>query len=293
MASQVYFGNANKQTWIKSPSSGMNASSKGWGATTELLNGRASVAKSNGSHRVLNPSWVGSLNANDLSESLQTIKDFSDGIYGDGPFYWIDPFAAATNILPPHWAAPILTQKDWPSLAPGVEMTVSSFESDSSFPKAVSYHITSAYESTNKLTIIIPSGYKLHFGWHGLRGFSSGYGVRIVPYLRSTGQADTALNPLQLSTDSTIRTNTQVNGTTYSKVEIFIALSSPLNSSENISIAGMIAQVLPATSSVASGGFISGRGTTALEFSSKPTIEYYSSNINNGQIGMSAEWTEV
>jgi hypothetical protein len=291
MASQVYFGNSNKQTWIKSPSSGMNASSKGWGATTELLNGRASVAKSNGSHRVLSPSWVGSLNATDLSESLQTIKDFSDGLYGDGPFYWVDPFAAATNILPPHWAAPMLTEKDWPNLATGlIPEFFTAFTTANNYPiKSVKYTTTDNYESDNKITIIIPTGYKLHFGWHGPIGTSVNIGVRIVPYLRTTGEAVTALNPSKIETGGTVRTNTQINGTTYSKVEIFIATAV----ASNLNIHAMIAQILPASATVASGGFLSGRGTTALEFSSKPTIEYYSSNINNGQIGMSAEWTEV
>ena len=289
MASQVYFGNASKQTWIKSPTSGMNASSKGWSSQVDLLNGRASIIKSTASHRVLSPSWVGSLNAADLSESLQTIKDFSDGLYGDGPFYWVDPFAAATNILPPHWAAPMLTASDWPNLATGLTPSFTDQFVANNFPMRYATYVTSgAYASTNKLTLIIPTGYKLHFGWHGPSGNSS-TGVRVVPYLRSTGLADTALNPTKITAGSAVRTNTQVSGTTYSHVEIFIASAA----TATIDITGMIAQILPIGSSVASGSFLSGRGTTALEFSSKPTIEYYSSNINNGQIGMSAEWVEV
>lgn len=289
MAGQVYFGNAIKQTWIKAPTSGMGALSKGWSVETELLNGRTSVSRSAASHRVLSPSWVGSMNAEDISESLQTIKDFADGIYGNGPFYWVDPFAAASNILPPHWAAPMITQNDWPNLASGLTPTFSGLSSANNYPSAYATYVTSgAYASTNKLTLIIPTGYKLHFGWHGPSGNSS-TGVRIVPYLRSTGDADTALNPAKLIVGGSARTNTQVSGTTYSRVEIFIASSA----TATINISAMIAQILPATSSVKSGGFISGRGTTSLEFSSRPTIEYYSSAINDGQIGMSAGWVEV
>jgi len=55
----------------------------------------------------------------------------------------------------------------------------------------------------------------------------------------------------------------------------------------------MIAQVLPENASVTSGGFISGRGTTGLEFSSFPQIEYYSSAVNSGQIGLSVSMAEV
>ena len=223
MSSKVYFGNASKQTWIKAPTSGMNASSKGWSSAIDLLNGRAFVSKSNASHRVLSPSWVGSLNAADLSESLQTIKDFSDGLYGDGPFYWIDPFAAATNILPPHWAAPMLTASDWPNIATGLIPSFTDQFVANDFPIRYATYVTSgAYTSTNKLTLIIPTGYKLHFGWHGPSGNSS-TGVRVVPYLRSTGLADAALNPTRITAGGIVRTNTQISGTAYSHVEIFIA----------------------------------------------------------------------
>jgi hypothetical protein len=289
MASQVYFGNASKQTWIKSPTSGMNASSKGWSSQVDLLNGRASVIKSTASHRVLSPSWVGSLNAIDLSESLQTIKDFSDGLYGDGPFYWIDPFAANTNILPPHWAAPMLTENDWPNLASGLTPSFYSMSVANNYPmKYAAYLTTDNYASENKLILIIPTGYKLAFGWHGVSGGAT-TGVRIVPYKRSDGTADTALNPTMIVAGGLVRTNTNVSGTTYSHVEIFLATTT----ASELGITGMIAQIIPSAKSVTSGDFLSGRGTTALEFSSKPTIEYYSSNINNGQIGMSAEWVEV
>jgi hypothetical protein len=36
-----------------------------------------------------------------------------------------------------------------------------------------------------------------------------------------------------------------------------------------------------------------GRGTIGLEFASFPEIEYYSANINDGQVGMSVTLAEV
>jgi len=55
----------------------------------------------------------------------------------------------------------------------------------------------------------------------------------------------------------------------------------------------MIGMVLPNGVSPSSGGFVAGRGTTALEFGNPPTIEYYSAAINNGQVGMSTKFIEV
>lgn len=289
MASQVYFGTADKQTWIKSPASGMKASSVGWSTQSQLLDGRAFVRRSNGTHRQYDASWLGSMNNTDLSMSLHTIKDFADGLYGDGPYYFIDPYAAKTNLMPPHWAAPMLAEKGWLELATDVTPTYTAASVANNFPtKYAEYITTDDYESTEKLTIIIPTGYKLNFGWHGPLGGST-TGIRIVPYLRSTGLADAALNPNMITAGGTTRTNTQVNGTTYSRVEIFIGTTL----ASTVRITAMIAQLTLNGYSVDAGGFIAGRGITGLEFTQSPAIDYYSANINNGQIGMSATWVEV
>lgn len=288
MASVVYFGTKDKQAWIKSPSSGMKAGNSTWASKTQLLSGRAFVRRSKASHRTFAAEWFGELNAPN-EQSLQTIKNFADGLYGNGPYYFIDPFAAAQNVLPPHWAAPMLTENDWPKLAPGLVQTFTSAPSTNDFPiKYASFAALDVYESTNKLTLIIPEGYQLHFGWHGPSASASA-GVRIVPYLRLDGTADTAIDPARIDVGGTTRTNTTVDGDTYSYVEIFLAT----DLEQSIDITGMIAQILPATTSVAAGGFIAGKGTTGLEFESAPDIEYYTSAIGNGQVGMSVNWTEV
>jgi hypothetical protein len=289
MAGKVYFGNKDKQQWIKAPSSGMKAGSVGYVSETQLLNGGATLRRSQASHRKFSASWNGSLNTDLTAENLHVIKDYADGIYGDGPFYWLDPFAVAENVLPPHWAAPMLTQKDWSNLAPGFTTAFVGQATTNNYPvKYASYNIAGAYQSSNKLTIIIPQDYALNFGWHGPTTGST-TGVRVVPYLRSTGLADTALNPTKLGTDTTTRTNLKIKGDTYSHVEIFIAVGS----AAVVNITGMIAQVLPENSSVANGGFISGRGTTGLEFSTFPQIDLYSSAINDGWVSMSVDWVEV
>lgn len=288
MAGVVYFGTKDKQSWIKAPTTEMQAGSAGWSSKTQLLNGRAFVRRSKASHRIFSPSWFGELNAS-TEASLQTIKNYADGLYGDGPYYFLDPFAAAQNVLPPHWAAPMLTQNDWPNLAPGITPTFTTASVANNYPiKYATYAAADAYVSTNKLVLIIPANYKLHFGWHGPSAAETS-GIRIVPYLRSNGTADTAINPTRLNAGGTAKTNTQISGDTYSYVEIFIAT----DAEQDVSITGMVAQIIPETSSVAAGGFIPGKGTTALEFDQSPSIEYYSSAIGNGQVGMSASWTEV
>jgi hypothetical protein len=293
MDRKVYFGNAEKQLWINAPQTGMNASSQAFTTEAQLLNGRAHIKRSRGSHRRFTPSWLGSLNSPDLENSLQSVKDFADGVYGDGPFYWVDPFAANQNILPPHWAAPMLMEKDLPQL-----WDIAPFEYIDTPTNNLNYPTNSAryvsaetdeVDSTKKLTLIIPEGYSLFFGWHG-EVVSGNAGVKILRTARISGQVD-SVSPEPISVTSSNRTNTIVNGTSYSKVEI--QFYNPAGEDFDFSVAGMIAQILPSTSFPEPGGFLSGRGTTGIEFGSTVTIEYYSSAINDGQIGMSAEWIEV
>lgn len=288
MAGQVYFGTADKQMWIKAPASGMKANNVGWATESQLLDGRAFVKRSSGSHKRYESSWNGSLNSDDDS-SLQHIVNFADGLYGNGPFYYLDPFTVNQNVLPPNWAAPMLAEGDWLRLTDDIQPTFTKADINNHFPVKYATYVTStAYESERKLTVIIPTGYKLHFGWHGPVA-GSNTGIRIVPYLRSTGAAASAANPVKIPAGGTTRTNANFSGTTYSHVEIFFATAA----AATVNITAMIAQVLPDASSVATGGFIAGKGTTALEFAQKPIIDYYSSAINEGQIGMSVAWVEV
>jgi hypothetical protein len=284
MAGQVYFGNKSKQMWIKAPASGMKAGSVGYVTEAQLLNGGASIDRSSGSHRKFSATWNGSI------EDFHVVKDYADGIYGDGPFYWVDPFAADKNILPPHWASPALAEKGWTDLSAGsLVPTYASATSVNDYPvKHIEFTTSDNFVSTQKLTIIIPKDYALNFGWHGPSGASTA-GIRIVPYKRVDGSADTALNPTRLDVSSTTRTNTKIKGDTYTHVEIFLATTT----ATTVKITGMIAQLLPENSSVENGGFISGRGTTGLEFASFPQMDYYSSNVNNGWVGMSLDWVEV
>jgi hypothetical protein len=217
------------------------------------------------------------------------VKDFADGLYGPGPFFWNDPYAVDSNILPASWAAPMLTENDWPNFASEIIPTYTAAAVANNYPsKYATFTTAAAYESTTKLTIIIPTGYKFHFGWHGPAGGST-TGIRLVPYKRSDRTADTALNPTMITAGGTLETNTTISGTVYSRVEIFVASSA----AATINVTAMIGQILADGRSVQENGFISGRGTTGLEFASLPEIEYYSAAINNGQIGMSATFAEI
>lgn len=290
---KVYFGNANKQVWIPAPQSGMQAESGTRLIENQLLSGRMSITRSGANSRRFTASWIGGLNEPGIEDSLHTIKDFYDGVYGDGPFYWNDPYASGTNLLPPHWAAPALSRNDWPQIA-SFEPTeyLATATNTLNYPTfSARYNITTTTEvsSTRKLTLIIPPDYNLHFGWHGV--VTSGLAkMRITRYARSNGAASN-VDADVISVTSNNRTNVSINGDTYSRVEIY--LYKPNGAASDIRISGMIAQILPDGTSPATGDFLGGRGTSALEFAAPVALEYYSANVNNGQVGLSTQWQEV
>jgi hypothetical protein len=297
MAGKIYFGNTNFQTFITAPLSGMTATSSGYSATTELLNGRAFVKRSNGASRKFSASWLGSMNGTDLTNNLQTIKDFADGMYGTGPVYWLDPYAIDKNILPPHFAAPGLTAKDWPALSSAATtFTTLSGTSNvyaNNFPLTYATYVGAGSSTGKSIDIIIPPGYSFHFGWHattaGISAFTAP-GYYVTKFLRTTNQAAAGFPefPLSMLAGGTTRTNLVVDGNTYSRVKLIFNATS----SATTSVVGAIAQILP-TATPTTGAFIPGKGTSALQFAGPVEIEYYSSAVNSGQIGLSTTFVEV
>jgi hypothetical protein len=298
---KVYFGNVNKQTWINAPQSGMTASASGWINETQLLNGQTHVKRSQGSHRRFEMSWLGSLNAPALEDSLHTIKDFADGLYGTGPFFWNDPYATKTNMFPPAWSAPAMSiGTDWEAICPddvGIAKSVVTTASISSLVgnNTYDYPVNAAkFEApgnpnaeSNRFKFYIPTGYTLWLGLHGHHGTTGkAFGQA---FKNGTGATPVELTPLGVNTGT--RMNVSFSSTAADYVEFYLAKVSP--SPCTFHVVGLMAQILPTGQSPATGDFIMGRGTTGLDFATFPEIEYYSANINDGQVGMSVTLAEV
>nr|DAW17422.1 MAG TPA: hypothetical protein [Caudoviricetes sp.] len=300
--SSVYFGNATKQTWIKAPRTGMTGSSANWSAQGVLLSGKAYVKRSTASHRRFDMSWLGPKNDSDSEKALQTIKNFADGVYGPGPFFWVDPFAIDQNLFSPAWATSFLSvNSDWETIfsdssvmnkttvtTASLSGTIGNNTYDYPLFTAQFSNTTTALIQSNSFTFYIPDGYTLWLGAHGSTTASGG--VFAKPY-NAAGVAGTVVPLTMLGVNTSTRVNTSISSATAKKVEVYLAKTT--TSTCTINLTGLIAQLLPTGTSLTTGNFIAGSGTTGLEFASVPTMEYYSSNINNGQIGMSVTFVEV
>lgn len=299
--SSVYFGNDTYQTWIKAPRTGMRASSANFQNQGTLLSGRGYLKRSGASHRRFEMSWLGSMNEPDTERSLQTIKDYFDGLYGDGPFFWSDPFAMSSNMFSPAWAAPSMAiDSDWYAVCPddvgiGKSKVLTSSISDLVGNNTQGYPIyTARYTApgnpnaqSDRFSFYIPEGYTLWIGIHGHHGTT---GKAFIQSYKN-GVAATPVELTMLGVNTANRFSTSVSSTTGDKVEFYIAKVAP--SPCTFYISGLMAQLLPTGQIPVTGPFVSGRGTNGLEFASAVDIEYYSSAINNGQIGMSATFIEV
>jgi hypothetical protein len=193
---KVWFGNQRYGTWIKAPLADMNAGATGFSSEQVFNNGGSFVKSSFGSAKSYDLSWNGNL------DDLQVIKNFKDGIYGGGLLYWEDPFA--TNILPPHWAAPMLTVRDWPSLisSDNKPTPVTHTVTNKNLPyQSATYTVTNTAETSRSLTILIPEEHFLRIGFvYSATGTAS---IKAVPILSD-------------NTEGTVITLTQLayNGTT-------------------------------------------------------------------------------
>jgi hypothetical protein len=284
--SSIYFGNAEKQTWIKAPKTGMKGSAQTWLNQGVLLSGRGYIKRSQASHRRFDMSWIGSMNDSDMENSLHTIKDFADGLYGEGPFFWNDPYAMKSNMFSPAWAAPAISiDSDWNAICPddvGVtkEKVLTSSISDlvgnntQAYPAYAGKFTApgSPTAQSDRFTFYIPTGYTLWIGLHGHHGATGKAFAQ--PYTRS-GVAGTPVEVVPLGVNTTTRVNTSFAGSTVGKVEFY--LSKVASSPCTFHIVGLIAQLVKNGTTPETGNFIAGRGTTGLQFASPIDIEYYSS----------------
>lgn len=111
MASVIYFGNRAKQAWIPAPKSGMEWSFVNRSNILQLDNGGVFIDDSPSGHREGSPEWEGS------PDDLRIIREFRDGVWGPGPFFWCNPFTSDINALKANWATPgIILDGDWPNL---------------------------------------------------------------------------------------------------------------------------------------------------------------------------------
>lgn len=262
----MYFGTKERMTWIPCPSINAGLGMTSWGTVSEYLNGGATSRFSSTGHREYSFSWSPT-----TQESLYSVLDYFYGAYGDAPYYFIDPFAAGTNVLPMWLAAPRLAADDAPSLVMDKRPYKSPTASNSlGHPTQSAVYSLVTGDVARTFDFPVPPGYTFHFGVKG----------------SASGTAAVTLN------GSPVTPTYVTDGTrfTASSTQPWVTVS--VQGAGTLALASMAAVVLPTGTPPPSGAFVSGRGNSGVARRSNPVVTGYSA-VLNASVGATVELVET
>lgn len=280
MGAGIYFGPRGNMKLIPAPITGPDMGAKGYTASTLGLNGGASMRTSRASHREYNYSW-----ASEARDDLQPLIDAHMGILGDPPFYFIDPFSADRNVLPPWFAAPMLAGLGGPVLDGRETLpTLSATPANTlGYPVKSATFVVSASDKPIKVYVPIPPLSVLWLGFHG-SVVSGTPNFTVTPFTSATAAA-APVNLAPLAVTSTTLMNASFAGSSYVGVEI------ALSGAGSMLASGLIGQILKVGAVPPTGSFISGRGHSGCKMEDSPSVSGISSKLD--LIGATVKLVEV
>jgi len=268
MGSTVYFGNRLKQAFIPAPDVGMTWSTTKRSNLIALEGGGVYVDDSQASHREGTAEW-----GTQEPGAFRVVREFLDGVWGPGPFYWTDPFAADTNLLSPSWATPgIIANGDWPQIHTSTYTAAVNLGNPGLLGvpgRGVTYAPTNLVGGSmpaRKFTILIPPGHKLALGTFGS---ATGTGVVAARATLTNNAVATPVTFTPLAFDGTTSfhsTNLFPYSEGHRLVDIYLGRTSAVAST--VSLTGMMARLVREGENVPTEfqPFISGEGAGGLRF---------------------------
>lgn len=279
MANLFYFGTAERMAWLPTPKFNMPANNVSWRASGSLLNGGAFARSSTSSHMEYQMAWP--LMSREESYSL---IDYFNGLYGDGPFYFIDPVAREYNVLPNWMAAGRIQTADGPSLIPGqTPALTSAIATTNGYPARAASYTLAASQVGRSFTFPVPPGYTFRFGWHGVAT-----GTARVRVVGATTVDFNALSPTGSAVRFTTASPIAADSSGFVTIQLIGGASGGL-----LILRGMQAAVLPTAIASPSGDFVSGRGNSGMRLNGDPSVTEYSAVLNNVAVGVSANFIET
>lgn len=275
MAGRMWFGTKERMTWVKCPAIEADLTKGNWSTEGVFLNGGAYARKSAYSHKRYQFAW--NLASH---QDIYDILDYADGLYGQGLIYFLDPFAISTNVLPLGWAVPRLQAEDAPPLirdANSRPTLVATAANTYAYPTQSAVFTLADGDVIDSVYIPVPPGYEFHFGVHGSATGTAEF--------RITTDEDVATVVTPLGVTSPQLTNTVISDTTGVTISAW--------GIGNLTVAGMLGQVLPGGSPAPTGRFLSGRGHSGCSFVGTPSINGYSAPDALDKIGASAVLIET
>lgn len=278
MAGLMYFGTRNYMQFVSAPAVNMDGSKHGWESQTNYLNGGAFVRRSTASHKEYSLSWNMTNRAN-----IRAITDYADGVYGQGPFYWADPFVMDTNMLPMPWGAPFQTGYDGVTLDGSATRPtlVTTPANTLGYPTQSAVYTVGAGVKPS-IWIPIPPGFT---AWCGVSGVAGTGGVVVATPTTGVSGLGTPVNLTMLSVTDPNRVNQSFLSSSYNGVQI------SLGGTGTVTLSNIIVQLLPTGAVPPTGGFISGQGHSGCLFQAQPVLTQYSAALD--RVGLTAVLVET
>ena len=161
---KMYWGTRERMTWIPCPAINAGLGSSRWLATGGFLNGGAYQRQSTIGAKTYSFSWNPQ-----QAEDLYELDGYFDGIHGQGPFYFVDPFAAKSNVLPGFLASPGTMAGDAPNFGGTQRVSrVLTGTNPQGYP-AQSGQVTvgASFGPYKSYVLPVPPDHELHLGVHG------------------------------------------------------------------------------------------------------------------------------
>lgn len=273
---KMYFGNRYYMQWIACPETGSERSSRGVQNSGQYLNGGFFNRQTFNAAKARTLSW--SLNGRDV---IRPITDYAEGVYGEGPIYWLDPFDMDQNMLAQSFATPSLGGRDAivlngrdrrPQLVPTGQNAYG-------YPRESAVYELGPGDTPFRHWIPVPRGYTAWVGAHGDTTSTAGVTVRT-----KSGSSVVPITPV-----TTSQRFSRSFPMTQEQDGVELSLESA--SSARAVIAGVMVQVLPTGTMPEPGGFISGQGHAGMSFDGYPSKTAYSAALD--LVGLSAQFIET
>lgn len=234
----MLFGTKERMVEIPTPLATAEYANIGWSDSDTLLNGGGWARSSFTNHKEVSLSW-----GMQLREDTQVIKDFADGLYGEGPFFMVDPMAEKLNLLPAWWAAPMLGTLDAPSLLPGIiPEKVATPTNKNNFPI---YSAKYTFPAANlalplpeSIVIPIPPDKCMSLGVHGS---ATGSGVVLAQGIMADGRAGAMYRLDLIDVTSPVMTNLTFLGGDFIAVRMFLRRDD--DGPATLTLSGLVARV--------------------------------------------------
>lgn len=264
---EMWFGNRNHMQWVRCPEVSADYGSSGSQHSAKYLHGGSFNRQTFTAAKSYRLSW-----SRASAVEIAKVTDYVEGVWGEGPIYWNDPFTSHINALPQSLATPSIGARDGAVLSGGERPTlVTTSITGKNLPhESAVYTLDAATDVPVEFWTPVPPG----------------YGVYFMAYGATTGTAGVQLAEVGFPW-SNVSLNTPIAGAAEGG---WVGLR--LGGTGTLTLAGVMLKVLPlAEIPSATDQFFSGQGHSGCDFDGYPTKEMYSAAFD--MVGLTAQFTEV